>query len=77
VRFIVQELTRRGLRSIVESFSDWQAPQGEVLLGFGDRVFSKMKNARGENGIGPSRFQHIGEMLEFARATTGNHRYAD
>jgi hypothetical protein len=77
VRFIAQELTRPGQRSIVESFPDRQASRGEMLLGFSDRVFSKMKNTGSEHGIGAAYVQNIGEVFQFSRTSTGNHWYAD
>jgi hypothetical protein len=48
-----------------------------MRLGFGDCVFAEMKNACGEHGICAALIQHIGEVLEFASASAGNHRYSN
>ena len=53
---------------MVQCLSHWQSLGSEMLLGFADRMFSKVEDARGQHGIGFSVAQDIGEVLQFAGA---------
>ena len=50
---------------------------GEEAFDFGNGVFTEVKNAGGEDGVGASRGEDVVEMGEFAGAAAGNDGDAD
>ena len=68
---------RNHIRSILTtvSISNRNTLTGEMGLRFAYSEFPKVKNTCGEDRIGETRLENIGEMLEFARPTAGNDRY--
>src|SRR5581483_1333686 len=61
--------TQRARRTLVASQPNRNTAFSEKFLHVTDGIFTEMENARGENGVGFAEFQHVREMLEFARAT--------
>src|SRR5687768_772035 len=50
---------------------------GKKLFYLAHGVLPKMKDARGQDGIGPPRLEHIRHVLQRTGTAAGDHRHAD
>ena len=50
---------------------------GEKLLHLADSEGAKVKDARGQHGVGPAGEEHFGHVFECSGAAAGHHGYAD